>query len=375
MSMFVDYFFNDFVHQVIGNVYRMFLEYITTEVTPRFKTKTIATYHKAIEVLRKETPEVPPESRLPAICVDPTLPLEIEEKSKQLWRVPVATIFSRRLFDPIYQDENIRITPGFVRYTSPVIVYMWFDSIYEMIDTEVRFLQVFHGTERWSKPFGMEVLCPLPDRVYTYDNPDGLVINWPEKYFPKLLETIDHEIPMFPMYLCPMVRLNSFSDIGERDKDSGDDIGTCRLQADFTFEFEVPTFYLVESYWQIRNLQCVLTTKQTLTSLVFEKDIQFIWDPEEPTDPESGILVPEKVIYDSETKFKAEEIKKWIIYEIQKDKYVFDLPALQEPPRGFIVLRRGMLMDGTYSFNEDFTQISFSENVYEPGDTVHVIVF
>jgi len=165
------YIFNEFAHQVLGNVYYCFLEYLSKEIYPRFKTKTIGTYHRAIDYLLKSDTESV--TKLPAICLDPSTPFTFEEKSNTLWRTPVAAGLVTRLFDPIYRDSNIILTPGFVRCASTVEIYTWFDSIYEQLDFNMRCLQLFRGLNRWFKPFGMEVFCPVPEKVY-YQEQDKL---------------------------------------------------------------------------------------------------------------------------------------------------------------------------------------------------------
>jgi len=257
------YYYNDFIHQVIGNIYYSFLEYITTEISQRFQWKSITTYHRAIEIIKQSNNgEIQRNIKLPAITLDPTEPLQFEEKSAQWWRTPLGSNMSRRMFDPIYQDENIRVTPGFVRYTSRVNIYCWFDSIYEQIDTELRFLQVFHNVNKWSKPFGIQMFCPLPEKVYTYEytdvNNNVHTINWTPDIVPRLLETIDKQIPMLPLYVSPMVRLTDITSSETRDKDSGEELATCAFQASFEMEFEVPTFYIVETDWSLRHMEVAM---------------------------------------------------------------------------------------------------------------------
>jgi len=256
------YYYNDYVHQAVGNIYFSFLEYITTQVSQRFKWKTITTYNRAIEIIKQSKSgdsTIAKNVSLPAIALDPSEPLQFEEKSAQWWRTPVGSNMSRRLFEPVYQDENIRVTPGFVRYTSKVDLYCWFDSIYEQIDTELRFLQVFHNVNKWSKPFGTQMFCPLPEQLYTYEYTDKdnntYSINWTPDIAPRLLETIDKQIPMLPLYVSPLVRMTDIASAETRDKDSGDELATCAFQASFELEFEIPTFYILETDWALRKIE------------------------------------------------------------------------------------------------------------------------
>ena len=373
---FVDYFFNDFAHQVIGNIYRMFLEHITENITQRFESKIMGTYHRAIATLKNNSPEIQKNIKLPAICVDPVFPINIEEKSKQLWRMPIATSFSKKLYKAIYQDDNIRITPGFVRYESPISVYCWFDFIYEFIDTQLRFIQAFHS-DKWSKPFGMEVYCPIPQKVYTYDNPDGIVINWPPEYIPRLLDTINADIPMMPMYLSPLVKMTSISSISNLDADSGEELGTCALQADFMLEFEVPTFYLVESFWQIRKLECVMSVSVP-TNVVFVKTINLQDDPDESTDPDHGIIVPDHVVPSTYSDFSPENIKQWILIEIDENTsnpISVEIDSSISDPR-FIVFKSMIIID-TYSFDDanHTLEITLTNKQLQERGVVNIIVY
>lgn len=322
---FTSYVFNDFVHQIVGNTYRLFLKYMADTVYGNFKTKAMATYNKAVYALLND--KVSRNTKLPAISLDPTFPLTFEEKTgNQLWRTPIESSLSKYLFDPIYQDDSVRITPGFTRYVSQVNVYMWFDSIYQMIDAQLRFLQVFHGIERFSKPYGMDVLCPLPDKIYTAKKDDGsgnvVDINW-NHATPVLLDTIDKEIPMFKMYMSPLVKLTSISSIETRDKDSGEDIATCAMEYGFTMEFEVPTFFILETDWQIQKLvNSYMIGHDGSPNYVISSIVPLKEDPSDKNqsqvDPSVDIYRGPTMIYDKNVGMTNEDldVKKWVYIDV-----------------------------------------------------------
>jgi len=315
---FTSYVFNDYAHQVVGNVYRLFLEYLSTHLYDVYKTRTISTYNKAVQQLLK--PDIPRNTALPAIALDPTLPINFDEKfGNQLWRTPVAASQSRYNFEPIYQDENIRITPGFVRYTSLVSIYLWFDSIYQLIDAQLRYHQAFHGTNRFLKMFGMNVLCPLPDKVFlAHDDTTAQPINW-NHATPTLLDTINKEIPMMQMYMSPLVRLDAIQSIGTRDKDSGEDIATCAAQMDITMEFEIPVFFIVESYWQVQQFKTLVIPGREMSFKVLSDLVQLTPNDDDTTNPSLDIHQPFSMILNNKMNLYDKDIKRWVYKEIKND--------------------------------------------------------
>jgi len=359
------YVFNDFAHQVLGNVYYCFLEYLTKEVYPRFKTKTIATYHRAINYLMKSSSETV--TRLPAICLDPTTPFTFEEKSNTLWRSPVAAGLTTRLFDPIYRDDNIIMTPGFVRCSSTVEVYAWFDSIYEQLDFNMRCLQLFRGLNRWFKPFGMEVFCPVPEKIY-YQELEELTeytINWTPNFGLTLLETIDKQIPVVQMYMAPMVRATSLNSAETRDKDSGDEYATCAMSITCEIEAEIPAYYVLDVNWQLTRIDVdlIIPGLQNVSNYIPRTSFYFTENTEEETNPDIGIVTPETVVYKS-LEYKDYFISKSLVIPVTKKTENVELPDNPIPDNGDVVcLVNGRVVKASWFEDEGKQYIHLDEDV------------
>lgn len=313
--------YNTYVHQVVGNVYNSLLEYITTVLYSRFKTKLMGTYGPTLKTLR----QLNANTRLPAICMDVTLPIETDERARQLWRTQFWPGLSKYLYKPIYRDEKVVITPGFVRYSLNMICYLWFDSIYELIDVELRFIQAFSDVNRWKRIYDIIVYCPLPNSVYYYSE-DQHTLTWSNRVVPRLLDTINKEVPMLPLYMTPLVKMNSISDISTKFKDSGDDISTYRKQVEFTIECEIPTFYIITSNYRIRELHFSLNLDETLLGRLFNL-VPYGSD----IDPENNIYVTSTTIADVCGVPSDVEIVKWVTWIVPPDfksPYTVDLTTL-----------------------------------------------
>jgi len=332
------YIFNEFAHQVLGNIYYCFLEYISEEIYPRFKTKTIGTYHRAINHLLK--PGIERATKLPAICLDPSTPFTFEEKSNTLWRTPVAAGLVTRLFDPIYRDSNIILTPGFVRCTSTVEIYTWFDSIYEQLDFNMRCLQLFRGLNRWFKPFGMEVFCPVPEKVY-YQELDELkeyTIDWTPNFGLMLLETIGKQIPVVQMYMSPMIRATSLNNAETRDKDSGDEYATCAMSITCEIEAEIPAFFILDVNWQLTriDLDLIIPGVQNISNYIPRTTFYFVENSEEGTNPDIGIITPSSVVFDS-LGYKDYHIVQSLVIPVDKKTTDIELADNPIPDDGDII--------------------------------------
>ena len=293
-----DYFFNDFAHEAVANVLQGTLKWFTELVSTQYQTKVISSYHRAVELIKQRQQYstedgVPSAPALPAICLDPTLGLRVEEKTNFLWRFPANAGFSTKLYQPILQDEDIRITPLFNRIKLTSNLIMWFDSIYQNLDMQLRLMQWFNGFDRWVQPIVIQCFCPLPNRVYRYEEPGTPPtvwnINWPSDIYPRVLETTSTDEAMLPLVVYPMYKLTDLGD--DTKKYEVDSLAQSRLMATIEMEFEIPVSYLVQTYWRIKHVNADFIVGGYANSILRE-NIQLTDHGE--TDPDTGIYVPDQ---------------------------------------------------------------------------------
>ena len=148
-DMSADRFHYYYIHGVFGNFFHDTMDYFTEYLYPRFEYKVVGTYSKAVEYLNKRT-ELGRENDLPnipAFILNPTGEMNIADANtgaKQLFRFPnLAPGLLKRLYDPVYQDEHLLITPGFSRFKGDMELIMLFNSFYEYCDVKVFLLQIF----------------------------------------------------------------------------------------------------------------------------------------------------------------------------------------------------------------------------------------
>ena len=125
---------------------------------PRFEHRVVATYDKAVEYLTKKDQygrEVD-KPQLPAMILNPSGEFDLAEATAgghQMWRFPnLSPGFAKRLFIPIYKDENMYITVAFMRIQGDIELLMLLNSFYEYCDLRMLFLNVFGGFDRWIDP-------------------------------------------------------------------------------------------------------------------------------------------------------------------------------------------------------------------------------
>ena len=108
----------EFVHNVFGSFFHSTLEYFSEYLYPRFNYTMIGTYDKAVAYfnqIKQEGRELD-KPNLPALILNPTGDMDDADTGRQFFRFPnLGPGLVKRVFEPIYQDENILVTPSFNR--------------------------------------------------------------------------------------------------------------------------------------------------------------------------------------------------------------------------------------------------------------------
>jgi len=247
-----------YIHNVYGNFFADTLEYLTSYLHPRFQYKVVGTYDKAVEFLSKKEQynRETDKPMLPALVLNPTGefgPAEAIAGGKQLWRFPnLAPGFIKRLFEPIYQDQNVVVNVGFMRIKGEIELIMLLNSIYEYTDLRMYMFQVFGGTDRWIYPRWFTSFVILPEELinYRYRNEYSKVsykLNWGSAGATRrLVKSTNINELVVPCTIKPMYKLTSITD-GSSKYGGTDKLADWRLTSTLEYEVELPSFLVLES--------------------------------------------------------------------------------------------------------------------------------
>jgi len=268
-------YFYTYIHNVYASFFRDLLDYFLW-IYPRFQWWVMGTYDKAVEYLTKYdhlgssyqiiAAQIPREADMPmkaAIIMNPLgefAPADANAGGRQLWRYPnLAFGFTNRAFDPVYQDDHIKISPGFQRIKGEVECIMMVESFYEYCDLRMYLYSIFGGLERAIEPQYFTSFLVLDEELtnFTYTNQyTGLSykINWRSAgALEHLVKTTNRNELVLPVTIKPQLTLTSISDASERYGGT-DKLPTWKLNSTISYEIEIPAFlfletdYLVESF-------------------------------------------------------------------------------------------------------------------------------
>ena len=208
---------------------------------------------------------------LPALILNPTGDWNVSDYGgKQYWRFPnLQPGMVDKLFDPIYQDQNVLITPAFTRIRGDIELIMLLNSFYEYCDVRTLFLLIFGGMERIIYPRWFHSFIILPDELinYRYDNPvTGLSykLDWDSANANhQLVKTTNRNELVVPCQIRPWYKLTSIGDASTRY--GGDRLADWRLSATIEYEVEMPTFLVIKSDYLAENIEWELRYESVYT--------------------------------------------------------------------------------------------------------------
>lgn len=247
-----------FIHNVFGHFFQDTLQYFSSYLYPRFEWTVVGTYDKAVEYIDKQTQlgREADKPNKPALILNPSGEFDIADSNtgaKQLYRFPnLSPGFITKLYLPIYQDENLVVTPGFSRFKGEIELIMLCPSFYEYCDLRVYLLQVFGGKERWIYPQWFNSFLIIPEELinYTYTNDVTNVsyqIDWENNQATtQLVKTTAQNELVLPLNIMPSYRLMSISDGSER-YGGPDRLAEWKLTGTLEYEVEFPTYTILMS--------------------------------------------------------------------------------------------------------------------------------
>ncbi|MGD2072540.1 MAG: hypothetical protein PVG65_03530 [Candidatus Thorarchaeota archaeon] len=258
-------YFYTFIHNVYASFFKDLLDYLSVHMYPRFEHTVVGTYDKAVEYLVKQEQyeqelDQPMKS---ALILNPTGEFNIADASaggKFLWRFPnLAPGLTSRLFDPVYRDDHIKITPGFQRIKGEVELAMLLESFYEYCDCRMLMFTVFGASDRIIEPQFFSSFIILEEDLlnFKYTNEvEGLsyTIDWSGAGATnKLVKTTARNELVLPVNIKPQLTLTSISDASERYGGT-DKLPSWRLNATVNYEVELPVWLFLETDYLVENI-------------------------------------------------------------------------------------------------------------------------
>ena len=266
MALEFDNFHYFFIHNVFGAFIADSLQYFGSYLYPRFEYKLVSTYDKAVTYLnsRDELGHELDRPALPALILNPSGEFGTDEANaggKQYWRFAnLAPRFAADLFEPVYQDNNLRINVAFMRIKGEFELLMLLNSFYELFDLKIFLLQIFGGEGRPIDPQFFNTFVILPDELYTFRYQNDVTVkdyslDWNSAgVYQELIETTNKNEWVLPGKLKPRFSLRGISD-GSTRHGGIDSLADWRLSAQIEYELELPVFMTLETDWVVEKIE------------------------------------------------------------------------------------------------------------------------
>jgi hypothetical protein len=262
----------EFIHNVFACFYQDALEYFAGYLQPRIEHTVVSTYDKAVEFLSKinQYDREIDQPNLPALILNPSGDFNISENGgMQFWRFPnLAPGLVKRLFYPIYQDDNLLVTCGFSRFKGEIELIALVNSIYEYLDLKVLYLQIFGGVNRIIYPSVFSGFIIIPDELYNYQYTNEYTgktytMDWSTAgASDQLVKTTNRTEHVLPVNIRPWFKLTGMSD-GSTKYGGTDKLADWRLVTTIEYEIEAPSFIVLESDYLAENIKMSINMGST----------------------------------------------------------------------------------------------------------------
>jgi len=256
--MIENYFF---IHNIFAHFFDDTLYYFADYLYPRFKHQVVGTYDKAVEYINK-TSEYGNEHdmpNLPAIVLNPSGEFRISDAisgAQQLWRFPNISGGNSRLlgilYDPIYQDSNVKVSPIFTRIKGEFELILLLNSFYEYCDMKLYLYQIFGGEGRPIYPVTFRTFLIVPEEMlnYQYSNPvtgETHTLDWDGAgIYTTLVKTTNRNEIVVPVNITPRYTLVGMSD-GSMKYGGVDKLADWRLNVNIEYEIEMPWYVYLDT--------------------------------------------------------------------------------------------------------------------------------
>ena len=253
----------EFIHNVLGHFYKDTLDYFADYLYPRFtEWKIIGTYDKAVQYLlqNEKAGRETDQPQKPALILNPSGDFDFDETYGKLsWRFPnLAPGMVKRIYDPIYQDQNIIITPGFSRLKGEMEFIALVNSFYEYCDVKLFLGLIFGGKDRYITPSRFSSFIILPPEIYDYTyNNEYTGVSYKiniEEAENRLIKTTNRTEVVFPCEILPKYKLTGMSDASSR-LGGTDKLPEWKINFNVEYEVEVPSWLILETDYLAQKLK------------------------------------------------------------------------------------------------------------------------
>jgi len=257
-----------FIHNIYAHFFDDTLNYFADYLYPRFHHQVVGTYDKAVEYINKKSQynnenDMP---NLPAIILNPSGEFQMADANSggmQLWRYPNISDgipdLKLRLYDPIYQDNNVVAYPIYTRIKGEIELIMLLNSFYEYCDLRMFLFQTFGGLNRPIFPSTFRTFLIIPDELlnFNYNNEVTNVnynLDWEScGAYDTLVRTTNRNEIVVPVNITPSYTLTSLSDASMR-YGGIDKLADWRLGAMLEYEIEMPWYVYLKSDYLVENI-------------------------------------------------------------------------------------------------------------------------
>lgn len=258
-------------YQFINNIFADFVKASVDyfgDLYPRFQHKVVGTYDKAVEYINKiaqydDRPLHKP--NVPALVLNPTGDFGLDETSsgaRQInFRFPnLAPGLISRLYDPIYEDNDVRVCVGFTRLKGEFEMIALLPSFYEYFDLKVLLIQMFGDVGRPIYPQWFNSFLILPSELYLYEYRNqytGVVhtLDWEKaKVAQELIKSTNKNEMVVPVKMRPLYKLISLSDASARYGGT-DKLADWKLGFTIEYQLEMPSMVMVLTDHLVENVK------------------------------------------------------------------------------------------------------------------------
>jgi hypothetical protein len=253
-----------YINNVMIHFFKDTLDYFVY-MYPRFQSPIMGTYDKAVQYLLDSAKYGREQDKpnLPAIILNPSGDFNIADSNtsaKQLYRFPhLAPGILSRLYDPIYQDENVLINVGFTRLKGEIECLVLLNSFYEYTDFRLLLIQQFGGMDRYIYPQWFNSFIILPSEVYFYEYTNDVTgvkytLDWGSAPISnRLIKSTNTTEIAYACKVKPIYKLVSLSDNSVR-YGGVDRLADWKLSFSLEYEIEIPSFIVLQTNYAARHI-------------------------------------------------------------------------------------------------------------------------
>ena len=367
-DMIDDRYHYQFINNVFADFVKASVDYFG-DLYPRFQHKVVGTYDKAVEYINKlsqyndRTPDKP---NIPALILNPTGDFGLDETAsgaRQInFRFPnLAPGLIARLYDPIYEDDDVRVCVGFTRLKGEFELIALLPSFYEYFDLKVLLIQMFGDVGRPIYPQWFNSFLILPSEVYLYEYKNqytGVVhkLDWEKaKVRRELVKSTNKEEMVIPVRMRPLYKLVSLAD-GSTRYGGADRLADWKLGFTVEYQLEMPSMIMIltdhlvtDVKLEVKHVLNYSNATQYDVNIYPDRDIlKFHWDVSIDSTSEDYFQVNIGDVH--ETEDKSLQLANTYVHVVTKEEADSTADVVIDLPEQVDVDRDALLVLSTFGY-------------------------